>query len=227
MSETGNAGSTRCSARAAVISVLRVTSVALAFVAVACTSGPPPPNDGPYVDQVLKERAEKDAFFKTPDGPLTPDARRTFTALPYFPVDAAYRVPARLVIETVDRATILELPQSHTEEKRKVRRLGVLHFSLPVAGEGEFTLTAFVEVDAPDAKRLFVPFTDMTSNKETYGGGRYLELKQTPTGLYDLDFNTAYHPYCVYNASYVCPLPPRENKLMTAIKAGERLPGTP
>ena len=47
---------------------------------------------------------------------------------------------------------------------------------------------------------------------------------RTPTGFYDLDFNRAYHPYCVYNASYVCPVPPRENRLTAAILAGERLP---
>jgi hypothetical protein len=72
-------------------------------------------------------------------------------------------------------------------------------------------------------QRLFVPFTDATSNTETYGGGRYLELTRTPTGLYDLDFNRAYHPYCAFNPSFECPLPPRENHLMTAMRAGERL----
>ena len=88
----------------------RLAILAIACVAVACTSGPPPPNDAPYVGQIEQDRAEKDAFFKTTDGPLTPEQRRTFTSLPYFPVDPAYRVPARLVIETVDRATVLELP---------------------------------------------------------------------------------------------------------------------
>jgi uncharacterized protein (DUF1684 family) len=84
-------------------------------------------------------------------------------------------------------------------------------------------LTAFVEVDSPDVNRLFLPFTDVTSNKETYGGGRYLELNKTATGLYDLDFNRAYHPFCVFNPGFECPVPPRENRLMTAIRAGERL----
>jgi uncharacterized protein (DUF1684 family) len=68
-----------------------------------------------------------------------------------------------------------------------------------------------------------VPFGDLTNGEETYKGGRYLELDRTPTGLYDLDFNRAYHPYCVYDISYVCPVPPRENRLTVAIKAGERL----
>jgi uncharacterized protein (DUF1684 family) len=75
-------------------------------------------------------------------------------------------------------------------------------------------------------KRLFVPFGDLTNNVETYGGGRYLDLDRTPTGLYDLDYNRAYHPYCVYNTTYECPVPPRENRLAVAIPAGERLAGT-
>jgi uncharacterized protein (DUF1684 family) len=75
--------------------------------------------------------------------------------------------------------------------------------------------------------RLFVPFGDLTSTvDETYKGGRYLDLDRTPTGLYDLDFNRAYHPYCVYSSDYDCPVPPRENRLAVAIRAGEKL-GSP
>jgi uncharacterized protein len=201
------------------LSTLLVLISALA----ACTSGPPPPDDGPYLAKIQQARADNDAFFKSADGPLTPEARATFTGLSYFPIDSAYQVPARLEVKAVDRATVLELPQSHTAEKRKVQRIGVLHFSLPALSPDELTLTAFAEVDAPDMNRLFVPFTDATSNKETYGGGRYLELTRTPTGLYDLDFNRAYHPYCLFNPSYECPVPPRENRLMVAIRAGEKI----
>ena len=103
--------------------------------------------------------------------------------------------------------------------KRRVRRIGKLHFTLALKDTppASFELTAFVEVDSPDVNRLFVPFTDVTSNDETYGGGRYLELNKTPTGLYDLDFNRAYHPFCVFNPGFECPVPPRENRLITAI----------
>lgn len=190
---------------------------------VACTSGPPPPDDGPYLAQIEQTRADNNAFFKSSDGPLTPEGRATFKGLLYYPIDPLYRVPARLEVKTVDRSTVLELPQSHTTEKRKMQRIGVLHFTLVVAGSDELTLTAFSEVDAPDLNRLFVPFTDGTSNKETYGGGRYLELTRTPTGLYDLDFNRAYHPYCLFNPSFECPVPPRENRLMVAVRAGEKM----
>lgn len=196
---------------------------AVLAAAVGCTSGPPPPDEGPYVAEIQQRRADINAFFKSADGPLLPEQRGTFTGLPYFPIDASYHVPARLEVNTVDRTTVLELPQSHTTEKRKVRRIGVLHFSLPSAGAGELTLTAFAEVESPDINRLFVPFTDATTGTDSYEGGRYLELTRTPTGLYDLDFNRAYHPYCLFNPSTECPRPPRENRLMTAIRAGERL----
>jgi uncharacterized protein (DUF1684 family) len=101
-----------------------------------------------------------------------------------------------------------------------MRRAGQLRFS--VKGQ-ELTLTAFVEASDRQMNRLFVPFRDTTNGIETYPAGRYLDLERTATGLYDLDFNRAYHPYCYYNASYDCPYPPAENRLATPIRAGERV----
>ena len=72
-------------------------------------------------------------------------------------------------------------------------------------------------------RRLFVPFGDLTNGSETYPGGRYLELERTATGIYDLDFNRAYHPFCYYNATYDCPYPPRENRLAIPVRAGEKM----
>ncbi len=70
---------------------------------------------------------------------------------------------------------------------------------------------------------LFVPFTDATTGSESYGSGRYLEFyKKDITGdSLQLDFNKAYNPYCAYATGYKCPIPPRENRLSVAIKAGE------
>ena len=86
------------------------------------------------------------------------------------------------------------------------------------------TLTAFAEATDTTLLRLFVPFGDPTNQGETYRAGRYLDLDRTPTGLYDLDFNRAYHPFCLFNTSYECPIPPRENQLKVFVRAGERLP---
>ena len=69
------------------------------------------------------------------------------------------------------------------------------------------SLAAFVEEGQP-LENLFVPFADLTTGKETYPAGRYLDLHPTSTGFYNIDFNLAYNPTCAYNATYDCPYPP-------------------
>jgi uncharacterized protein (DUF1684 family) len=72
---------------------------------------------------------------------------------------------------------------------------------------------------------VFVPFLDLTSGTETYGAGRYLDLDPDPEdGTYVLDFNLAYHPSCVYDPRFSCPITPAENRLPLRVEAGERLP---
>jgi uncharacterized protein (DUF1684 family) len=87
------------------------------------------------------------------------------------------------------------------------------------------SLGAFVEDGTRQIAQLFVPFADMTTGAETYSAGRYLDIHPTPTGLYTIDFNLAYNPYCAYNATYDCPFPPPSNRLKVPVRAGERAPG--
>jgi uncharacterized protein len=70
---------------------------------------------------------------------------------------------------------------------------------------------------------LFVPFTDATTGNQSYGSGRYLEFykKDIENNTLQIDFNKAYNPYCAYATGFKCPIPPRENRLPVAIKAGE------
>jgi hypothetical protein len=70
---------------------------------------------------------------------------------------------------------------------------------------------------------LFIPFTDATSGIGSYGGGRYIDcmINDIRNGILVLDFNKAYNPYCAYTTGYNCPIPPRENDLSVAIRAGE------
>jgi hypothetical protein len=127
-------------------------------------------------------------------------------------------VPAALAVEPSE--VVIELPTS-TGQRRRMRRVGTLKFTL----QGQpHTLAAFVDADTQDVRRLFVPFADLTSGTETFAGGRYIDLDRTGTGIYELDFNRAYHPFCVFNPEYDCPYPPRENRLQVPIRAGERLP---
>lgn len=192
----------------------------LPFGMTACTSGPPPVDNRPYDAQIQAWRTDKDNGFRSADdSPIPQAARAAFAGLAYFPIDARYRIPALLKEDRSGPPVMIEL-QTSQSAKQRMRRVGTLGFSL----DGEaLVLTAFADENASDMRRLFVPFTDMTSGAETYKHGRYIELERTPTGLYDLDFNRAYHPFCVYNPNYECPVPPKENRLAVAIRAGERL----
>jgi uncharacterized protein (DUF1684 family) len=186
---------------------------ALLLVLTACTA-----HQQSYVEEIAAWRTTKDQFMRGSDeSPVPPERRASFPPLSYFPIEPDYRVPAAL---TVNRSNVVvEIPTS-TGQRRAHQRVGTLSFTLK--GQAE-TLTAFVEVGQEDMRRLFVPFGDLTNGTETYPGGRYLELERTATGIYDLDFNRAYHPFCYYNPKYDCPYPPRENRLPRPIRAGERM----
>jgi len=197
-----------------------VLGVVASLVAAACTSGPGPVDNRPYLEQLQADRAAKDdAFRRGRDSPIPAESRAAFAGLHYYTVDPAYRVPAFLTVEQPNPPLIIELQTSSTERQR-MRKVGNLGFTL---GDAAYKLTAFAESNSGSVDRLFVPFGDLTNVSDTYHGGRFLDLDKTPTGLYDLDFNRAYHPYCVYNPSYICPVPPNENRLAVAIPAGEKL----
>jgi uncharacterized protein (DUF1684 family) len=171
-----------------------------------------------YPEQIAAWHAEKDQFMReSPQSPVPEDRRASFAPLTYFPMDPAYRVPAML--QPAEPGPAVEMPTS-TGQRRQMRRVGTLAFTL----KGRpLSLGAFVEADDKDRRRLFVPFGDLTNGMETYQGGRYLDLERTATGIYDLDFNRAYHPFCLFNSSYDCPYPPAESRLKVPIRAGERL----
>jgi hypothetical protein len=190
---------------------------AVTVIAAACTSKPPETTKD-YVAKVTAERATKDTYLRNDkDSPIPPERRGELLPLAYFPIDPEYDVPAGLVPS--NDPTVVEMPTS-TGTQRKMRRVGSLEFSL----KGRpLKLTAFVEVGAPNLDKLFVPFNDLTSTTETYPGGRYIDLDRTKTGVYEIDFNLAYHPYCYYNPTWECPIPPSENRLKVPIRAGERV----
>jgi uncharacterized protein (DUF1684 family) len=189
--------------------------IGLILVASACSPGR---KQLPYAEEIGADRGAKDRMLESAaDSPVTAEHRQQFLPLAYFAVDEGYRVPAMLTPAPGEVA--LEMPTSRGE-RRQMRRAGQLKFS--VKGQA-LTLTAFVEASDRQMTRLFVPFRDTTNGIETYPAGRYLDLERTATGLYDLDFNRAYHPYCYYNAQYDCPYPPAENRLTTPIRAGERV----
>jgi uncharacterized protein (DUF1684 family) len=179
----------------------------------ACTA-----REIPYEDEIASWRTDKDRFMReSSESPVVPAERASFAPLPYFAINPEYRVPASLQVARND--TILDMPTS-TGQRRRMQRIGTLEFMVK---DQPLRLTAFAEATDTALRRLFVPFYDLTNGAETYPGGRYLDLDRTATGVYDLDFNRAYHPFCLFNATYDCPVPPRENRLAVPIRAGEML----
>jgi hypothetical protein len=173
-----------------------------------------------YADSVTAFRADKDAYFKTSLGSPLPIAERgAFAGLPYYPVDE------RMVIDDLaldpyvgNQPVQFEIPTSDGR-LRPAERAGVFRFDIAGA---EQSLTAYRFANS-ESDSLFVPFLDATSGRETYGAGRYLDLEAQDDGTYSLDFNLAYHPSCVYDPRFSCPLTPAENRLTVRVEAGERL----
>ncbi len=175
----------------------------------------------PATRQLEAYRRQKDKWMQeSPDSPLDHHQRHTFTGLNYFPVDAAYRVTA-----TLDRDAkphMIQI-QTTTGEWREYNHFGVFHFAL---GGQPLTLNAYQPTGENAHKgdrELFVPFRDRTAPKETYGAGRYLEIRSQKGDDYILDFNRSANPWCAYSPNYSCTIPPPENHLPVEVRAGEKL----
>lgn len=173
-----------------------------------------------YADSIRLFRAEKhQASFGNPSFPLS-EADEAF--LHYYEPDKAYC--ARASVEYLIGERPFRMP-THDGSSTEYVRFARLTFV--VNGE-QATLVAYQNTgllaDARYRDHLFVPFTDPTNGEETYGGGRYLDLSKAAIadGYVTLDFNRAYNPYCAYSDGYRCPIPPAENDLAVAIRAGEK-----
>ena len=143
--------------------------------------------------------------------------------LHFFEVDPGYRVIAKF--EKAETAQWFEMPTSG-KIKKVFRQYGVLSFTLndTLVKMNLYQSQGLMGSDQYK-NYLFLPFTDATSGFETYESGRYIDLLTTDikNGEVVVDFNKAYNPYCAYvSGVYNCPVPPKENHLMVAIRAGEK-----
>lgn len=140
----------------------------------------------------------------------------------FFPPDEKYHVPV-----SVER--IYEAPWFKMETSGKVKKIYRTYAILTFTINDTVCRLHVYQSQQPMgikeyAGHLFIPFTDQTSGEETYENGRYIDLTiaDLENGAYLLDFNKAYNPYCAYISNiYNCPLPPEENSLPVAIRAGE------
>jgi uncharacterized protein (DUF1684 family) len=145
------------------------------------------------------------------------EAGKTFTHLRYYPPSRKYLVQAEM--KKLTKADKVIMLTSQNQEKTYYR-YAELHF---VIDGKDLTLMAYkMSLSGEESHFLFVPFTDVTTGKETYGAGRYLELEEPSSHWITLDFNLAFNPLCNYSPAYNCPVPLAENDLLIPILAGEK-----
>jgi uncharacterized protein (DUF1684 family) len=181
-------------------------------------------DDRPGPMRAVAFRAAKDRLVaEHPSSPVPPDARRDFRGLAYWRHTDELVLHARL--EPDREAPAIGVPRSGAGLGIPFQRIGWVSFSV---GGIACRLSVFWLNEY--AGGIFIPFRDATSGSASYGGGRYLwdsakgaDLGSTDDGELVLDFNYAYHPSCVFDPRWSCPLAPRENWLEVAIEGGERL----
>ena len=158
-------------------------------------------------------RRDKDEFFKHDrQSPLTREQKAAFTGLNYFPENPALRL--EVAVEPAETPETVQM-QTSTGDVQAYQKYG--RFKFTVEGqEAELTIYA-------GDYGYFLPFADALAGSETYGAGRYLEPEPAAEGKFLVDFNVAYNPYCAYNINWSCPIPPKENRLTVAIRAGEKV----
>jgi uncharacterized protein (DUF1684 family) len=140
-------------------------------------------------------------------------SRVGFRGLEYFPIDQTWLIEAGwhpfgepLEVEILSVTGTLE--KQSIPGKAVFQRDGRTWELLPVQESSE---------------SLFFMFADLTSGKETYGAGRYLDAAMPPEGIVTLDFNLARNPPCAFTPYATCPLAPRENRLDLRVTAGEKM----
>lgn len=176
---------------------------------------------------LLSFRAAKDRLFAShPSSPVPAAGRRDFRGLAYW--RHAPQLALRLPLEPDPDAPPLDLPRSGAGDLMPYSRIGWVSFEV----DGTPARLAVYWLNEY-AGGIFIPFRDATSGAESYGGGRYLwdSAKGADLGSEGdelvIDFNYAYHPSCVYDPIWSCPLAPEENRLTVPIRAGERLKPAP
>lgn len=197
--------------------LLLAIAVGLVAIVVYTIQGSSENTEG-YIEEMEALRIEKNEELKTSEeSPLTDEQKETFESLSYFPVAEKYKVSAEF--HQNNREQIVKMAITDGSQ-REYFVYGDAHFHL----EGkELDLVVYKPVKSSE-DYLFIPFYDETSADLTYGGGRYVEPELIDGGKLEIDFNTAYNPYCAYNHTYKCPIPPQENNLRVSILAGEKIP---
>jgi uncharacterized protein (DUF1684 family) len=189
----------------------------LLFLSVLSCSQGKQPIPGETVFQIKMNAEFKDAS----TSPLKDKDRKDFKGLDFFKFDSTYVVTA--IFERTPNETPFEM-KTTTERLPVYVKYGVITFNLK---GNDYQLNVYQNQDLMKKEGyddyLFLPFLDDTNGEETYGGGRYIDLRTPEADELVIDFNKAYNPYCAYNEKYSCPIVPRDNYLDLKVEAGVKI----
>jgi uncharacterized protein (DUF1684 family) len=150
--------------------------------------------------------------------PLKDKDRKNFRGLDFFKFDSTFVVKAIFTRTPDEEVFKMKTTTSRLPEYVKY---GTVNFEL----KGEHYQLNIYQNQGLIKKEeykdyLFLPFLDNTNGEESYGGGRYIDMRIPEGNEIEIDFNKAYNPYCAYNERYSCPIVPRENYLDVSVRAG-------
>ena len=175
-----------------------------------------------HEEAVIAFQSHLNAEYSDPEkSPLTAKDLKNFKGHDFYPINKNLKVTARF--ERKENAVPF-LMKTTTERLPTYEIYGVATF---VFEDQTYRLNIYQSHRLRETEEyknhLFLPFTDLTNGNETYGGGRFIDLEIPDGDAIIIDFNKAYNPYCAYNSKYSCPIPPKENELPIAIKAGVKI----
>ena len=170
-------------------------------------------NETEYIKKIQEIRNETNRDFKEhKDSPLTPEERANFTGLDFFPIDVKYKFICSIQQES-EKAEEVQLETSKGDMRLFIK-YGKVEFKIQ---DSIYQLHVF---KVKDEEYYVTPFKDPTNGKQSYYGGRYVNLEKLENKKFVLDFNLAYNPSCAYSDQYNCVLVPFENHLSIPIDAG-------
>jgi uncharacterized protein (DUF1684 family) len=156
--------------------------------------------------------------FQGADSPLPEAARAGASGPSFYPYAPEWRLVGDLVRLKGAEQKFVKIPTTRGKTQDYLE-----YGRIPVAAGGD-TVALLVYRPLEHPEQFFIPFRDKSNGDETYGGGRYVHLDSLDTHRFILDFNGAYNPYCAYDTSWICPLPPPGNTLPFAVRAGMLAP---
>lgn len=197
---------------------LFLLAISIFIFAIACEKTYTP-EELEYIKKIEQKRADYDKWMKeSPNSPFNAKGKLEFHGLKYYDVDPEFVFKSKIIpYDEYETITIF----GTKGEERTATRFGYL----PFKKDGkDYRVNVYANVGQDSSMYYSIWFTDKTTNKETYGVGRYLsfELKPNKDHEYTIDFNQAFNPYCAYNSNYSCAIPSKEDYIDLAIEAGEK-----